>query len=352
MTNEPNGLRDSQNTECHLITPRSLKAQYPLSLQDHSRVSEFRKTVANIIKGKDARLLVICGPCSIHDCNAAIEYAQRLKALSDKVQQKIFIVMRSYFEKPRTTVGWKGLINDPYYDGACDIEQGLKMARDLSIKLTKIGVPIASEMLDPNISYYFDDVFSWAAIGARTTESPTHREMASRLPMPVGFKNNTNSCVTVALNAVASASRSHRFIGINQNGHASILTSPGNLSGHIILRSGKTPNYYPDSVQACIREIKKSGLSSTIVIDCSHGNANKDYRQQAAVAASVIEQITRGNRHIVGLMLESNINEGNQPINATEQRQYGVSMTDGCINWKTTEDIILDAHQALMLASV
>lgn len=285
-----NLTNNSPNIEGELITPFLLKRDYPLSEKNKDDINEYRKTVSNIIKGQDSRLLVICGPCSIHDCDAAIDYANRLKKLSDKVNQTIFIVMRTYFEKPRTTIGWKGFINDPYCDGTCDIEKGLRLARQLSIKLTKIGVPMASETLDPNLSYYFDDIFSWAAIGARTTESQIHREMASGLPMPIGFKNSTSGSVIVAINAIKSAAYPHSFIGINQDGLISQLKSTGNLSGHLILRGGTTPNYHHENVQACIDEMVEKGVYPTVVVDCSHGNSNKDYRRQKIVAESVIEQ--------------------------------------------------------------
>lgn len=339
---------NSPNIESKLITPFLLKRDYPLSEKSKNDINEYRKTVSNIIKGQDSRLLVICGPCSIHDYDTAIDYANRLKKLSDKVNQTIFIVMRTYFEKPRTTIGWKGFINDPDCDGTCDIKKGLRLARQLSVKLTKIGVPLASEALDPNLSYYFDDIFSWASIGARTTESQIHREMASGLPMPIGFKNNTNGSVTVAINAIKSASYQHSYIGINQEGDICQLKSTGNLSGHVILRGGTTPNYHHEQVQACIDEMIEKGVYHSVVVDCSHGNSNKDYRRQEVVAHSVVYQRINGNKNIVGLMIESHINEGNQPLqNDSEKLQYGVSITDGCINWQRTNALILDIHEKL-----
>lgn len=331
-----------------LITPEKLKEKFPLSAEAEQTIKTSRQVVADIISGKDPRLLVICGPCSIHDPDAAIEYAQRLLALSDELNDKLFIVMRVYFEKPRTTVGWKGLINDPAMDGSFDVEKGLHIARQLLVKLVSLGLPLATEALDPNNPQYLGDLFSWAAIGARTTESQTHREMASGLSMPVGFKNGTDGSLTTAINAMKAAAMPHRFVGINQSGQVCLLQTHGNSHGHVILRGGKSPNYYAEHVLACEDEMKKAGLQPAIMVDCSHGNSNKDFRRQPLVADAIVEQLCQGNKSIIGMMLESNIHEGNQPSDQPRsQMKYGVSVTDACIDWHTTEALLRKMHHQL-----
>ncbi|WP_140920074.1 3-deoxy-7-phosphoheptulonate synthase [Limnobaculum xujianqingii] len=331
-----------------LITPEELKARYPLSASDEANISAARQTIANILHGRDDRLLVVCGPCSIHDPDAAIDYAHRLKKLADETQDRLYIVMRVYFEKPRTTVGWKGLINDPHMDGSFDMEHGLHLARQLLLKLVEMGLPLATEALDPNSPQYLGDLFSWSAIGARTTESQTHREMASGLSMPVGFKNGTDGSLGTAINAMKAASMPHRFMGINQSGQVCLLQTQGNPNGHIILRGGKTPNYEAEHVQACEEQMRKAGLNPSLMIDCSHGNSNKDFRRQADVVYSILEQIKAGNRSIIGMMLESNINEGNQSSEQPRANMcYGVSVTDACINWETTDTLLRKVHQEL-----
>lgn len=336
------------STEHVLITPEELKAKYPLSASDEASISASRQTISNILHGKDDRLLVVCGPCSVHDTEAAIEYAHRLKKLADETKDRLFIVMRVYFEKPRTTVGWKGLINDPHMDGSFDVDHGLHLARKLLLDLVEIGLPLATEALDPNNPQYLGDLFSWSAIGARTTESQTHREMASGLSMPVGFKNGTDGSLDTAINAMKAASMPHRFMGINQSGQVCLLQTQGNLNGHIILRGGKKPNYSPEDVKACEEQMIKSGLNPSLMIDCSHGNSNKDFRRQAEVVYSVLEQIKAGNRSIIGIMLESNIHEGNQSSEQPRSSmRYGVSVTDACINWETTDTLLRHAYQEL-----
>ncbi|MCD1124688.1 3-deoxy-7-phosphoheptulonate synthase [Jinshanibacter sp. LJY008] len=331
-----------------LITPEELKARYPLSTSDEVNISAARQTIADILHGRDDRLLVVCGPCSIHDPDAAIDYAHRLKKLADEIQDRLYIVMRVYFEKPRTTVGWKGLINDPHMDGSFDVEHGLHLARQLLLKLVDMGLPLATEALDPNSPQYLGDLFSWSAIGARTTESQTHREMASGLSMPVGFKNGTDGSLGTAINAMKAASMPHRFMGINQSGQVCLLQTQGNPNGHIILRGGKTPNYEAEHVQACEEQMRKAGLNPALMIDCSHGNSNKDFRRQADVVYSILEQIKAGNRSIIGMMLESNINEGNQSSEQPRANMcYGVSVTDACINWETTDTLLRKVHQEL-----
>ena len=290
----------------------------------------------------------MCGPCSIHDPEAAIEYARRFKTLAEEVSDSLYLVMRVYFEKPRTTVGWKGLINDPHMDGSFDVEGGLKIARRLLVELVSMGLPLATEALDPNSPQYLGDLFSWSAIGARTTESQTHREMASGLSMPVGFKNGTDGSLATAINAMRAAAMPHRFVGINQAGQVCLLRTQGNPDGHVILRGGKKPNYGPEDVAQCEKEMEQAGLRASLMVDCSHGNSNKDYRRQPAVAESVVAQIKDGNRSIIGLMIESNIHEGNQ---SSEQprcdMKYGVSVTDACISWEVTDALLRELDKDL-----
>ena len=331
-----------------LITPEELKRKIPLEPCLESQVAASRQTIADIIAGRDPRLLVVCGPCSIHDTEAALEYASQLKQLAEEVQDELYIVMRVYFEKPRTTVGWKGLINDPYMDNSFDMEAGLHIARELLVSLIEMGLPLATEALDPNSPQYLGDLFSWSAIGARTTESQTHREMASGLSMPVGFKNGTDGSLGTAINAMRAAAMPHRFVGINQAGQVCLLQTQGNPDGHVILRGGKAPNYGPEDVAQCEKEMVKAGLRPALMIDCSHGNSNKDFRRQSGVAESAVAQIKDGNRSIIGLMLESHLNEGNQSSEQPRsEMRYGVSVTDACINWETTETLLRSMQQDL-----
>ena len=330
-------IRDEQM----LITPEEIKNLYPLSSELENQIAASRQTIVNILERRDHRLLIVCGPCSIHDIQAAIEYAHKLKKLSDEVKDNLFIVMRVYFEKPRTTVGWKGMINDPHMDSSFDIEHGLKKARKLLLDITKIGLPIATEALDPNTPQYIGDLISWSAIGARTTESQTHREMASGLSMPVGFKNGTDGSLDVAINAMKSASMAHRFVGINQQGQVTVLQTLGNPHGHVILRGGKAPNFDAENVALCELQMDKAKLVPNLMIDCSHANSNKDYRNQPIVADSIIEQIKQGNNSIIGVMIESNLFEGNQSSEQPKENfKYGVSVTDACINFETTEQLL------------
>lgn len=331
-----------------LITPELLKNQYPLNHALEGQITASRRIISDIISGKDHRLLVVCGPCSIHDPEAALAYARDLKKLADRVSDRLYIVMRVYFEKPRTTVGWKGLINDPHMDNTFDMETGLHIARKLLLNLVEIGLPLATEALDPNSPQYLGDLFSWSAIGARTTESQTHREMASGLSMPVGFKNGTDGSLATAINAMRAAAQPHRFVGINQAGQVCLLQTQGNPDGHVILRGGKQPNYGPQDVAQCEKEMQQAGLRPSLMIDCSHGNSNKDFRRQSGVAESAVAQIKDGNRSIIGLMLESNIHEGNQSSEQPRsEMRYGVSVTDACINWETTEKLLQDIYQDL-----
>lgn len=337
-------------SEQQLLTPDAIKTLLPLNLYLENQIAESRQNIVNILERKDPRLLIVCGPCSVHDPKSAIEYAHKLKKLADELSEHLFIVMRVYFEKPRTTVGWKGLINDPHMDSSFDIEYGLKKARKLLLDITEIGLPIATEALDPNTPQYIGDLISWAAIGARTTESQTHREMASGLSMPVGFKNGTDGNLDVAINAMKSASLSHRFVGVSQKGQVSVLQTQGNPHGHVILRGGKAPNFDAESVTNCEAQMSKAGLIANLMIDCSHGNSNKDYRRQTIVADSIISQIKGGNNSIIGVMIESNLHEGSQSSEQPKQdMKYGVSVTDACISWETTEQLL--RHMSTELTS-
>ncbi|HHW7604370.1 3-deoxy-7-phosphoheptulonate synthase AroF [Klebsiella pneumoniae] len=346
---QKDALNNVHITDEHvLMTPEQLKAEFPLSVEQEAQIAHARKTISHIIAGRDPRLLVVCGPCSIHDPEAAIEYARRFKALAAEVSDSLYLVMRVYFEKPRTTVGWKGLINDPHMDGSFDVEGGLKIARRLLVELVNMGLPLATEALDPNSPQYLGDLFSWSAIGARTTESQTHREMASGLSMPVGFKNGTDGSLATAINAMRAAAMPHRFVGINQAGQVCLLQTQGNPNGHVILRGGKAPNYGPEDVAKCEKEMAQAGLKPSLMVDCSHGNSNKDFRRQPAVAESVVAQIKDGNRSIIGLMIESNIHEGNQSSEQPrEAMKYGVSVTDACISWETTEALLRELDKDL-----
>ncbi|SPW32331.1 Phospho-2-dehydro-3-deoxyheptonate aldolase, Tyr-sensitive [Edwardsiella tarda] len=331
-----------------LITPEALKARFPLNAAQQTQIAASRQTIARILAGDDDRLLVICGPCSIHDVDAALEYAARLRRLAETLSDRLYIVMRVYFEKPRTTVGWKGLINDPYMDGSFDVEAGLHIARRLLLQLVEMGLPLATEALDPNSPQYLGDLFSWSAIGARTTESQTHREMASGLSMPVGFKNGTDGNLATAINALKAAAMPHRFVGINQAGQVCLLQTQGNPDGHVILRGGAVPNYSAQDVAQCEAQMVQAGLPPRLMIDCSHGNSNKDYRRQPQVAEAVMAQLAAGNRSIIGVMLESHLFAGNQSSEqARSAMQYGVSVTDGCIDWATTEILLRAMHQQL-----
>ncbi len=332
-----------------LITPNQLKAKLPLTELAEKTVWRSRNQIENILDGLDYRKFIVVGPCSIHDVNAAVEYAERLKTLAERVKNQFLLIMRVYFEKPRTTVGWKGLINDPDLDDSFNIEKGLLMARSLLLKVAEMGLPAATEALDPIVPQYIGELISWSAIGARTTESQTHREMASGLSMPVGFKNGTDGGIQVALNALQSASTPHNFLGIDQSGQVSMFKTKGNAYGHVILRGGGgKPNFDPANVKKVEDQLKKANLPPRIVIDCSHGNSNKDYKLQGIAFESAIQQIVEGNTSIVGMMLESHLSEGNQPLPSNlAELKYGVSVTDKCIGWEETETLILAAYEKL-----
>src|SRR5579862_8734187 len=331
-----------------LIAPNLLKNEMPVDEGIARTVVEARETIREILGGRDRRMLCIVGPCSIHDPDAALDYARRLAKLKDATSDRLYIMMRVYFEKPRTTVGWKGLINDPHMDDSCDMEAGLRIARRLLLEINRMGLPAGTELLDPITPQYIADLIAWTAIGARTTESQTHREMASGLSMPVGFKNSTEGNLQVAVNAIESARRPHSFIGITQDGMTAIVRTAGNPDTHVVLRGGRTPNYDAVSIDECCRILRKVGLEPRVMVDCSHAQTNKDYRKQPEVFAALCEQVRAGSRAIMGAMLESFINAGNQPLEADRsQLKYGVSITDPCIDWPTTERCLLDAAEAL-----
>src|SRR5690554_517298 len=332
-----------------LLPPAALKQELPLSEKARAVVTEGRATVRNILDRKDHRIFVVISPCSIHDVDAAKDYAQRLKKLADEVSDTIYIIMRVYFEKPRTTVGWKGLINDPYLNDSFKIQEGLHIGRKLLLDIVEMGLPTATEALDPITPQYLQDLISWSAIGARTTESQTHREMASGLSSAVGFKNGTDGGLTVAINALQSVSKPHRFLGINQQGGVSIVETKGNRYGHVVLRGGNgKPNYDSVSVAVCEQELKKAKISTNIMIDCSHANSNKDPALQPLVLDNITNQIVDGNQSISSLMIESHLGWGNQSIcEDLSQLKYGVSITDACIDWDTTEKSIRSMHAKL-----
>ncbi|ENX35133.1 3-deoxy-7-phosphoheptulonate synthase [Acinetobacter colistiniresistens] len=332
-----------------LITPAELKADLPLSKAASQTVLQGRATVRNILDGNDKRLFVVIGPCSIHDPKAAHEYADRLKVLSEKVKDTLYLVMRVYFEKPRTTVGWKGLINDPDMNDSFNIEKGLHIGRGLLIDLNEKGLPCATEALDPNSPQYYQDLISWSAIGARTTESQTHREMSSGLSSPVGFKNGTDGGLTVATNAMQSVKHGHSFLGLNEDGQVAIINTKGNPYAHVVLRGGNgKPNYDATSVAEAEAALAKAKVSNKIMIDTSHANSNKDPYLQPLVLKNITEQILDGNKSIVGIMVESHLKGGRQdiPENLCDL-EYGKSVTDGCIDWETTEKALLEMHEAL-----
>jgi len=331
-----------------LISPDALKQEIPMTPPATDTVVAGRRVIQDIIRGKDPRLLVITGPCSIHDETAALEYARRLLRLQEQVRDTQYLVMRVYFEKPRTNVGWKGLINDPFLDGSYDITTGLSRARRLLLQITEMGLPTATEMLDPFTPQYIAGMVCWAAIGARTTESQTHREMASGLSMPVGFKNCTDGGLTTAVNAMIAAASPQNFLGIDPQGRSAIVQTTGNPDTHLVLRGGRRPNYDSVSIREAVGLLHDKGLPQAVLVDCSHANSRKRYPEQSVVWKDVINQRIDGNHAVIGLMLESNLEEGRQsvPQNPSDLR-YGVSITDACISWASTEQLVLSAHEQL-----
>ena len=332
-----------------IIAPLDLKQVFPLPLADAAFVNNSRNIIKAILNGEDKRLLTVVGPCSIHDPIAALEYARKLYDLSEKLKDQLFIIMRVYFEKPRTTVGWKGLINDPDMDGSHQISKGLGVARQLFCAITAQRLPIASEMLDPITPQYLSDMISWGAIGARTTESQTHREMASGLSFPVGFKNGTDGGLKIALDAMAASCREHSFLGINFEGRSSIVHTAGNPDVHLVLRGGdNAPNYYPEAVSNATELLKSKNLPPAIMVDCSHANSYKDHTRQGEVLDNIVDQLIDKPGSVTGVMIESNLNAGNQSIpEDLSQLKYGVSITDKCVDWETTVEMLSRAHDRL-----
>jgi 3-deoxy-7-phosphoheptulonate synthase len=334
-----------------LISPQKIKERLPCPEEIEQQVFHHRQAIQKCLRGEDPRLMVIVGPCSIHDPEAGLEYAERLAGLARKVEDRMLIIMRVYFEKPRTTIGWKGFISDPWLDGSNDVESGLIKARELLLEVASLGLPAATEFLDPIVPQYTTDLISWAAIGARTTESQTHREMASGLSMPVGFKNATSGSLQIALDAVASARASHSFIGIDEAGQTAIVTTTGNSDAHIILRGGDRPNYHREDIQRAqekLGALPGSADSRMIIVDCSHGNSNKDYTLQPIVFHNVVDQYVAGSKVILGLMLESFLTEGKQIFPSSTPLIYGTSITDACISWEMTEETLLAAYVKLL----
>jgi 3-deoxy-7-phosphoheptulonate synthase len=327
-----------------LITPEHLKLELPVSAAIGGQVQRAREAVKAILRREDPRLLIIVGPCSIHDPGAALDYAARLAKLARELDDSLLLVMRAYFEKPRTTVGWKGLINDPHLDDSFEIAEGLAIARRLLLDIATMGLPLSTEALDPITPQYIQDLISWTAIGARTTESQKHREMASGLSSAIGFKNGTDGGLEVALNALKSVASPHSFLGINTGGQVAVMHTRGNPDAHLVLRGGSNgPNYDAESIAAAESELAAAGLAPNIMVDCSHANSEKDHNRQPLVARDIAAQIAAGNDSIIGLMLESNLGAGNQSLQADlGQLQYGVSITDACIDWQTTEELLRD----------
>ncbi len=331
-----------------LLSPALIKSELPLSDTAASLVSKTRDRIRRILSGEDQRILVIVGPCSIHDVDAALDYGKRLTSLRNELSNELEIVMRVYFEKPRTTVGWKGLINDPHLNNSYDINTGLKSARRLLIDLTSLGLPAATELLDPITPQYIADLICWTAIGARTTESQIHRQMASGLSMPVGYKNGTDGSFKAAINAMLASRISHHFLGINQNGLASIVETTGNPDGHLVLRGGNGgPNYNPEGIESAANALKNKALNHRLIVDCSHGNSSKDYKQQPVVLENISQQIITGNLNIMGVMIESHLLAGNQKLTGDcSTLTYGQSITDACVDWETTQDILRSLAKA------
>lgn len=332
-----------------LPSPGMVAAEYPLSRSTAAAVQENRRKLRAILDGNSERLLVILGPCSIHHVESALQYAERLRELSRQVGSKIFIVMRVYFEKPRTTLGWKGLIYDPDINGEYQIEKGILVARKLLLQIAQMGLPIATELLDPVSSSFFIDAVTWAGIGARTSESPTHCQMASGLPCPVGFKNSTDGNLQPAIDALLSSRACHSFIGVMKNGHIGLFRTKGNPYAHLVLRGGGgRTNYDPDSIAQTRERLQRAGLaSSPVVVDCSHGNSNRDYRNQRLAFESVVAQRLAGERCLKGVMLESYLREGKQPLREGSTPAPDISITDACISWEETESLILSACERL-----
>lgn len=346
-------MQPTQNINIHgthpLVSPQELKRELRLVDEVRETVVDSREQVKRVLAGEDERLLVVVGPCSIHDPQAALEYATRLQRLAQRVQDRLLLVMRVYFEKPRTTVGWKGLINDPHLNDSFDVQTGLRTARKILLDILGLGLPAATEMLEPITPQYIADLITLASIGARTTESPTHRQMASGLSMPVGFKNGTDGSLQTAINAMLAAQAPHFFLGIDDDGRTCVIHTTGNPWGHLILRGGRSgPNYQQPALVEAAERLIIEGLSPRLLVDCSHANSNKDHRRQHLVWKNVLQQRLDGNETIIGMMLESNLAPGRQSLSENPaELQFGVSITDGCIGWEETEELILLAHERL-----
>ncbi len=331
-----------------LLAPAELHSRLPLTETSARTVRNARRVIGDIIAGRDPRLLVVVGPCSIHDLDGARDYVKRLHSAVQDVADRLVIAMRVYFEKPRTTIGWKGFINDPHLDDSFALETGLSSARCFLLELAELGMPAATEALDPVVPQYLGDLISWYAIGARTTESQTHREMASGLSAPCGFKNGTDGGIDVAINAIVSARSPHHFLGIDAEGYVAIVRTRGNADTHVILRGGLNPNYDSASIAACTALMRENSLPDAVVVDCSHGNSNKDPARQEIVAGEVVAQRVAGNKAIVGLMLESNLEWGNRAlVMGANDLHYGVSVTDACMDWSTTAELLMRIHAML-----
>ena len=347
----PSATRDVHiESTTPLITPIDLVNKHPITSQVERIVESGRDQVRDILNGKDPRLMIIVGPCSIHDEDAALDYARRLVKLSQRLSDRLLIVMRVYFEKPRTTIGWKGYIYDPDLDGTLDIETGLNRARALLLKIGEMGMYAGTEFLDPVVPQYLAGLVTWSTIGARTTESQTHRQMASGLSMPVGFKNGTGNSIQLAVDAVVSAQASHGFLGVDSEGQAAVVITKGNPDCHVVLRGGsRGPNYNADSIAEAVALIQRAGLRTQLVVDCSHGNSDKDYTKQSIAFRSSVEQRLNGNANIAGLMLESHLIEGGQKLDESDpsKLQYGISITDTCIGWEETVGLLTDTYDAM-----
>ncbi len=331
-----------------LLPPRELKEALPLSDTAAATVVSGRLAVQRILRQEDPRLLVVVGPCSIHDPQAAMEYARRLRHLADEVRDQFHLVMRVYFEKPRTTIGWKGLINDPHLDGSYDVDTGLRTARRLLLAINELGLPAATEFLDPIVPQYLADLVSWAAIGARTTESQTHREMASGVSMPVGFKNGTDGSLQIAIDAMLSARHPHHFLGIDQDGCTSVVQTTGNPDAHVVLRGGRIgTNYDAGSISGAERQLAAAGLPAVVLVDCSHANSGKQHARQEAVWRDLVDQRLAGPSGLIGAMIESHLHEGSQPLRQASELRHGVSITDACLGWEVTERMLQEAAATL-----
>ncbi|QLH37534.1 MAG: 3-deoxy-7-phosphoheptulonate synthase [Parachlamydiaceae bacterium] len=331
-----------------LISPLELKQIFPLQSSQKAFIEKSRSDIRQILEAKDSRLLLIMGPCSLHDAQAAKEYAIKLKQLANEVSDQFLLVMRAYFEKPRTVLGWKGLLHDPELDNSNDIEKGLKVTRQLLLELTEIEIPLASEFLEPASCAYLDDLVSWGCIGARTSASQTHRQMASGLPMPIGFKNTIDGNVKTAVQGIVSCRQAHTYLGINQKGYISSFQTNGNGDGHLVLRGSESgTNYDPESIANALKNLKLANLPLQLLVDCSHGNSNRNFEQQCVVFQSLIGQVIEGNPFIRGMLLESHLNAGNQQMTRLSDLQYAVSLTDPCLDWSTTENLVQWAYRKI-----